>query len=97
MKWLPPPTGRWKCNTDGGSKGNPGPSSAAFKVRNSDGDLIVAKGLQVVDTTNLIVKVVAIRECLYYCSENNFSNVIIETNYMALVHILNGILKIPWS
>lgn len=66
-------------------------------MRNSDGDLVSAKGLKIRVTTNLVVDVVAIREGLYYCCENNLSNVIIETDSMALVQILNGAWEIPSS
>ncbi|MCD9645116.1 hypothetical protein HAX54_033792, partial [Datura stramonium] len=37
-----PLEGWFKCNSDGNSKGNPGPSSMAFCIRNRKGDLIYA-------------------------------------------------------
>ncbi|WMV32127.1 hypothetical protein MTR67_025512 [Solanum verrucosum] len=59
MKWLPPPIGWWKCNTDGASRGNPSPSTVAFCVRNVDGDLVGPKGLKIADSTNLVAEAVA--------------------------------------
>ncbi|KAL0410603.1 UNVERIFIED_CONTAM: hypothetical protein Slati_3650000 [Sesamum latifolium] len=34
-RWLPPPNGFWKLNSDGASKGNPGPSGAGGLIRDS--------------------------------------------------------------
>ncbi|KAH0665292.1 hypothetical protein KY290_027558 [Solanum tuberosum] len=97
VRWSRLPISWWKCNTDGASRGNSGPSSASICVRNSDGNLVGAKGLKVGVTTNLIAEVVAVKEGLSYCCENNFLNVIIETDSMALVQILNGAWEVLWS
>ncbi|XP_059290999.1 uncharacterized protein LOC132044521 [Lycium ferocissimum] len=43
VKWTFPDRRCFKCNTDGASKGNPGPSSAAFCSRDSSGEFIYAK------------------------------------------------------
>uniref|UniRef100_M1DQE1 Nuclease n=1 Tax=Solanum tuberosum TaxID=4113 RepID=M1DQE1_SOLTU len=95
VKWLPPEIGWWKCNTDGASRDNPGPSTAAFCVRNVDGDLVGAKGLKIPDSTNLVTEVVAVREGLKYCWENELFNVIIESDSLALVNIINGAWEVP--
>lgn len=47
VRWTLPPINWLKCNTDGATKGNPGPSSAAFCIRDPNGDLIIAKGLRI--------------------------------------------------
>lgn len=41
-----------------------GPSPIAFCVRNHDGNLMGAKGLQIVDTSNLVAKAKTICEGL---------------------------------
>lgn len=43
IKRQKPPQGSFKCNTDAYSRGNPGPSSIAFCLRDSNGDLIYAR------------------------------------------------------
>lgn len=96
VKRCSPPTGWKKCNTYGDSRGNPGLSSATFCVKDSKGDILGARGLKIVDSTNLIVQAIAIRERLSYCFEKQLSKVIIKTNSMALVHILNGEWEVPW-
>ncbi|KAH0746169.1 hypothetical protein KY285_007826 [Solanum tuberosum] len=86
-----------KCNTDSASRGNPGPSSVAFCVRNHDGNLVGAKGLQIADTSNLVAEAKAICEGLQYCFDKRFSNIIVETDSLSMVNIINGIWEVPWS
>ncbi|MCE0481981.1 hypothetical protein HAX54_040259 [Datura stramonium] len=43
VRWQKPPINWFKCNTDGYSKGNPGPSSAVFYIRDHQGNLVAAK------------------------------------------------------
>ena len=86
-----------KCNTDGASRGNPGPSSAAICLRDHEGNLVVAKGFKIQDTTNLIAEARAIRESLLFCKEQGMVQVIVETDSLAMVHILEGKWDIPWS
>jgi len=80
VRWIPPPVGWLKCNTDGASRGNPGPSSVAFCVRNHDGNLVGAKDLQIPDTSNLVAEAKAICEGLQYYLDKRFSNIIPEGN-----------------
>lgn len=62
-KWVPPPINWLKCDINGASKGNPRPSSASFCIRDHEGNLIVAKGVRIQVTSNLIAEVITIREC----------------------------------
>ncbi|KAH0730567.1 hypothetical protein KY290_001567 [Solanum tuberosum] len=97
VRWFPPPCGWWKCNTDGASRGNPGPSSAAFCVRNHHGDIISAQGNMLPDSTNLVAEMIAIRSGLQFCLENHIPKLIVESDSLAAVNIINGIWKIPWN
>ncbi|XP_060216712.1 uncharacterized protein LOC132644152 [Lycium barbarum] len=51
VQWCSPDQGWYKCNSDGASKGNPGPSTTAFCVRNHDGDFIYVSARRIEDTT----------------------------------------------
>ena len=94
---MAPPL-RWlKCNTDGASKGNPGPSATTFCLRNHVGDFVGAKGFQIADTTNLVAEARAIREVLQFCLDNQLTNIILETDSLAMVNIINGDWEIPWT
>ncbi|KAH0706264.1 hypothetical protein KY285_010766 [Solanum tuberosum] len=97
VRWNPLIEGWWKVNTNGASKGNSGLSAAVFCIRHSNGNLVVARGSKLPDTTNLVAEVVAIREALQYSWEKGYNNIIVETNLLALVHMLNGVWNIPWS
>ena len=90
IKWCPPPKCWWKCNTCGASQGKPRLTYAAFCVRDSKSDILVARGLKIVGSTNLVAEAIAIKEGLSYYFEKQLSKVINETNFMALVHIFNG-------
>ncbi|KAH0696150.1 hypothetical protein KY289_013632 [Solanum tuberosum] len=90
VRWCPPPCNWFKCNTDGDSRGNPRPSSVAFCVRNKDGDVVGAKGFRLQDTTNIVVEAIAIMEELKYCIESDFLPLIVETDSLTMIHILDG-------
>ncbi|WMV33517.1 hypothetical protein MTR67_026902 [Solanum verrucosum] len=62
VKWHPPPSGWLKCNTDGASRGNPGPSAAAFCIKNHEGELVTAKGVRILDSTNLVAEVLLLEK-----------------------------------
>lgn len=64
------------CNTDGASRGNPGPSSAEFWIRDSNAEIVFAKGVKIDDNINLVAE--AIRQGLIFCRDHGISNVIIE-------------------
>lgn len=76
MRWDCSPVGWLKCNTDGASKGNLEPSSAAFSIRDQDGNILVAEGVKTVESNNLVAEARAIREGLVYCAKKGLSNVI---------------------
>ncbi|MCD9643017.1 hypothetical protein HAX54_030120, partial [Datura stramonium] len=90
VRWFSPPEGWLKCNTDGASGGNPDPSAAVFCIRNKEGDLLVEKGVEIGETTNLVAEARAIKESLNFCRENQLSNIIIETDSLAMVNIIEG-------
>ncbi|KAH0638993.1 hypothetical protein KY285_035579 [Solanum tuberosum] len=86
-----------RCNIDGASRGNPGPSSSAFCTRDHFGNLVVAKGIKIQETTNLVSEAREIWECLEYCKDRRLTNINIESYSMAMVQILEGTWKPPWS
>lgn len=95
VRWEPPPNNVLKCHTDGASKGNPGPSSATFCISDHDGNLVVAKGFKIPNTTNMEAEAIAIRESLLYCSEHGIEHVILETDSLTMVNILEGEWDMP--
>ncbi|XP_060194894.1 uncharacterized protein LOC132624080 [Lycium barbarum] len=97
IKWRRPASGVFKCNTDGVAKGNPGPSSAAFCIRNDVGDLVYAVAKTLTDGTNIVAEAEAIRMGMRYCVEKQLFPLIIETDSMSMKMILKEEWKVPWS
>ncbi|XP_070045233.1 uncharacterized protein [Nicotiana tomentosiformis] len=83
------PRERWyKCNTGGASKGNPGPSSLGFCVRDDAGDLIYARSVNLDETTNVVAEAKAILQGLEYCYANSLHPLILETDCLLLKKII---------
>lgn len=57
----PPAMGTYKCNLDGASKENPGPSSGAFCVRDGEGNLVYAECRRMEDGSNLMAEMTTLR------------------------------------
>ncbi|KAK4737032.1 hypothetical protein R3W88_000729 [Solanum pinnatisectum] len=95
--WEHPPMGRFKCNTDGTSKGNPGPGSTAFCVRDEGGNLIFAEARNVEICTVVVAEVKALRAELKYCLENGLLPLIMETDSLIVKKVLDGVWEVPWS
>ncbi|XP_059315813.1 uncharacterized protein LOC132066527 [Lycium ferocissimum] len=87
--------GWFKCNTDGASRGNPGLSSVAFYIRDEFGNLIYAGARRLADTTNIIAESVAILDGIEFCIKNDLMNVMIESDYLSVVNIIQGVWDIP--
>ncbi|KAH0701521.1 hypothetical protein KY285_015799 [Solanum tuberosum] len=97
VRWLSPPINWLKCNTDGASKGNHRPSSTTFCIRDHLGDLVIVKGFKIQDTTNIVAEARAITEGLLFCKDKLTEHVIIESDYMVMVQILEGRWDTLWS
>ncbi|KAH0706734.1 hypothetical protein KY289_011810 [Solanum tuberosum] len=97
VRWVPPPTGWLKCNIDVAFKGNPEPSSATFCIRDQNENFLATKGVKMIDSTNLVAEVGAIREGLMFCKENRFANVLVQTNSLVMANIIEGRWEVPWN
>ncbi|XP_060200374.1 uncharacterized protein LOC132628625 [Lycium barbarum] len=81
----------------GASRGNPGQSSAAFCIRDEIGDLIHAAARRLSNTTNIYAEVTTIHDGLQYCVNNHMLPVIMETDSLAMVNIIQGDRETPWK
>lgn len=97
VKWHPPPQGWIKCNTDVTSKGNPGKSSYGFCIRDYLGNLIYAESNYIGISTNMVAETKAAMEALKYCLNQGWDCIILETDSLTLVHIINKVWHIPWE
>ena len=61
VRWSLTPTGWSKCNTDGACRGNPGESSAAFYIRDADGNLVYDEAKRLGITNSIKAEAIAIQ------------------------------------
>jgi len=59
--WKKPEIGWLKCNTDGACRGNPGESSAAFYIRDADGNLVYDEAKRLGITNSIKAEAIAIQ------------------------------------
>ncbi|XP_019225001.1 PREDICTED: uncharacterized protein LOC109206620 [Nicotiana attenuata] len=97
ITWQLPFQGWYKCNTDGASRGNPGPSSLGFCVRNDEGDLIYARAVDLGETTNVVAEARAIVQGLEYCVEHNLHPLILETDSLVMKKVIEKEWDTPWT
>nr|XP_018623243.1 14.7 kDa ribonuclease H-like protein [Nicotiana tomentosiformis] len=91
VNWQPPHAGWYKCNTNGASKGNPGPSSIGFCVRDEAGDLVYAKSVDIGVITNVVTEAQAILQGLEYCVTHEKHPLILETDSFTLKKVIERI------
>ncbi|XP_075083805.1 uncharacterized protein LOC142167791 [Nicotiana tabacum] len=88
--------GWYKCNTDGASKGNPGPSSLGFCVRYDEGDVVHDRTVDLGVTTNVVAEAKAILQRLEYCVEHDLHPLILETDSFVMKKVIEGEWDPPW-
>ncbi|PHT39381.1 Geraniol 8-hydroxylase [Capsicum baccatum] len=95
--WRMPETGYYKCNTDGVSKGNPGPSSSGFCVRDALRNFLYAESIRLPDGSNLLSEAKALKAGLELCINRHFMPVVMETDFLIMKNVLDNNWGMPWS
>ncbi|XP_019241572.1 PREDICTED: uncharacterized protein LOC109221549 [Nicotiana attenuata] len=96
VQWEFPSAGGLKVNTDGASRGNPGRSAIGYCIKDDQGDIVLAVGKQIHETTNTVAEAVAIVEALQFCRSQHMTQVCIQTDSMLMKKIITGEWKPPW-
>nr|XP_009615502.1 uncharacterized protein LOC104108225 [Nicotiana tomentosiformis] len=78
-------------------RGNPGPSSYDFCVRNYTEDVVCAMEEEIGISTNIVAEARAIVEGLLYCVQRQLHPLIIETNSLVMKKIIEGEWEIHWN
>ncbi|KAL0463265.1 UNVERIFIED_CONTAM: putative ribonuclease H protein [Sesamum latifolium] len=88
VRWIPPIEGRWKLNSDGASKGNPGQAGAGGVVRDSCSRLILgfAEGLDI--QTNVYAELFAIVKGLELAKDAGCTHLWVETDAKIVLQII---------
>ncbi|XP_060211803.1 uncharacterized protein LOC132639368 [Lycium barbarum] len=96
VAWRVAISGWYKCNSDSASRGNPGPSSVAFCIRDDNGDLVYAATQKITDGNNLVVEAVAIKQGINYCMDHQMYPLLVETDSLAMKMFIRGTWEVPW-
>jgi ribonuclease HI len=81
-------------HTDGGSRGNPGPSAAGYIIETPEGDFLARGGEYLGVTTNNQAEYLAVREALERCKELGVSEIAFFCDSMLVVNQMNGSFQI---
>ena len=93
----PPPLGKFKLNTDGCSRGNPGPSTGATILRNDQGCMIFAACRYFSHSSSLVAELKVIILGLQQCLTQSYTFINVESDCLVLVSILNNdTTLVPW-
>jgi len=76
--------------TDGGSRGNPGPSAAGFVLTDKDGKQIEAKGLFLGESTNNLAEYTGLVKALHAAKQIDAKQVTVFSDSELLVKQVNG-------
>ncbi|XP_019234078.1 PREDICTED: uncharacterized protein LOC109214596 [Nicotiana attenuata] len=96
VTWQFPYEGWFKCNTDGASRGNPGPRSYGFFVRDHEGNLVFAKAREIGEATNIVAEAKVVVEGLVLCVERKLHPLIMETDSLVMSKIIDDEWETPW-
>jgi len=83
-----------KLYTDGGSRGNPGPSASGFVIMDMDDNTVVEKGIYLGVTTNNQAEYQALRLGLEEALRHNVQMVHVYMDSMLVVNQMRGIFKV---
>jgi ribonuclease HI len=83
-----------KVFADGGSRGNPGPSSSGFVILSMEDQVLIDKGTYLGVTTNNQAEYTALKLALEECIKLQVREVQVYMDSMLVVNQMNGIFKI---
>jgi ribonuclease HI len=83
-----------KLYTDGGSRGNPGPSASGYAIMNMDGQVVVKKGVYLGVTTNNQAEYQALRLGLEEARQMNIREVHVYMDSLLVVNQMLGTFKV---
>lgn len=83
-----------KIFTDGGSRGNPGPSASGFVVMDMEDNMLVEKGVYLGVTTNNVAEYTALKLALEECRRLGVRNIHAYLDSLLVVNQMKGIFKI---
>lgn len=83
-----------KIFSDGGSRGNPGPSASGFVILDMEDNLLIEKGIYLGVTTNNVAEYTALKLALEECRKIGVRKVDAYLDSLLVVNQMKGIFKI---
>jgi ribonuclease HI len=83
-----------KIFTDGGSRGNPGPSASGFVILDLEDNILVDKGVYLGVTTNNQAEYTALKLALEECLKMNIAEAQVYLDSLLVVNQMKGIFKV---
>lgn len=96
VRWSNPEDGWGKLNVDG-CKGNPGAAGGGGIIRNHAGHMIMAFASFYGICSNNVAEAKAILQGMRMCIDNGFPKIIVESDSMIMVVIINRKSSVPWQ
>ena len=90
IKWLKPPVGWWKLNTDGSFLGSSGVAGGGGLIRDSRGQCIGGFAKAFAVTSCLAAELWALRDGLLLCLEMQAQAVVVELDAIAAVSLISN-------
>lgn len=88
VRWSLPPHSKFKLNTDGASRGNPGVAGGGGVLRDHNGSMLLAYAFNYGVTTNFAAEFLAIFDGLRICRALQLPVHVIEVDSLSLASIL---------
>lgn len=95
--WRKPEMGWVNFNVDGCCKGNPGTTGGGGMIRNYNGEMIKAFAEFYGQGNNNLAEAKAMLYGVKLCCNCGFSKVIVESDSMLIVNLVNQRMKPPWQ
>lgn len=83
-----------KIFSDGGSRGNPGPSASGFVVMDMEDNVLVDKGIYLGITTNNQAEYTSLKLALEECQKMNVKEVQVYMDSLLVINQMKGVFKV---
>lgn len=86
-----------KLNSDGSSRGNPGPSGGGGIIKDADGKMLITYAKGFGDESNNKAEAMALLIWINWCSSNGIKNLEVESDSLFLINWITDKAKPPWN
>ncbi|KAH0761138.1 hypothetical protein KY290_017211 [Solanum tuberosum] len=97
LNWERPPPNTFQLNTDGSALSNPGKIGGGGILRDSQGDMIYAHTNSLGTGTNNLAEVQAAAHGLYWCTQHDTKEIILEVDSEQLTKWISHSSQPPWK